>query len=171
MPQGSLRGRICIRRLLVLAPLGAALVLPAAVQAADPGVTFDPGKPAGKEYALPIVAGRADGAGTENQRAAADTPFGVGVRPPGGGSGGGGSGGSGHGGGSDGKDRRHGGTSKATPTGGTGSANDPTLRNRIAQAEEPGGTELWTLGIALAVLLTAGLLAFALRRRGEQLPG
>jgi hypothetical protein len=169
MPQGSLRGRIWVRRLLVLAPLGAALVFPAAVQAADPGVTFDPGKPAGKEYALPIVAGRADGAGTENQRAAADTPFGVGVRPPGGGSGG--SGRSGHGTGSDGKDRRPGGTSKATPTGGTGSANDPNLRSRIAQAEEPAGTELWTLGIALAVLLTAGLLAFALRRRGEQLPG
>ena len=169
MPQGSLRGRICIRRLLVLAPLGAALVFPAAVQAADPGVTFDPGKPAGKEYALPIVAGRADGAGTENQRAAADTPFGVGVRPPGGGSGG--SGQSGHGSGSDVKDRRHGGTSKATPTVGTGSASDPNLRNRIAHAEEPGGTELWTLGIALAVLLTAGLLAFGLRRRGEQLPG
>jgi hypothetical protein len=169
MPQGSLRGRIWIRRLLVLAPLGAALVFPAAVQAADPGVTFDPGKPAGKEYALPIVAGRADGAGTENQRAAADTPFGVGVRPPGSGSGG--SGQSGHGSGSDGKDRRRGGTSKATPTGGTGSASDPNLRNRIAQAEEPGGTELWTLGIALAVVLTAGLLAFGLRRRGEQLPG
>jgi hypothetical protein len=169
MPQGSLRGRICIRRLLVLAPLGAALVFPAAVQAADPGVTFDPGKPAGKEYALPIVAGRADGAGTENQRAAADTPFGVGVRPPGSGSGG--SGQSGHGSGSDGRDRRHSGTSKATATGGTGSASDPNLRNRIAQAEEPGGTELWTLGIALAVLLTAGLLAFGLRRRGEQLPG
>ena len=169
MPQGSLREGICIRRLLVIATLGAVLVFPAAVQAADPGVTFDPGKPAGKEYALPIVAGRADGAGTENQRAAADTPFGVGVRPPGSGSGG--SGGSGEGGGSDGKARRHGGASKATPTGGTGSAKDPNLRNRIAQAEEPGGTELWTLGIALAVLLTAGLLAFGLRRRGEQLPG
>jgi hypothetical protein len=168
MPQGSLRGRICIRLLLALALLGAALVFPAAVQAADPGVTFDPGKPAGKEYALPIVSGRADGAGTENQRAAADTPFGVGIRPPGSGGGGGRSG---HGSGSDGKDRGHGGTSKATPTGGTGSATDPNLRNRIAQAEEPGGTELWTLGIALAVVLTAGLLAFALRRRGEQLPG
>jgi hypothetical protein len=168
MPQGSLRGRICIRLLLALALLGAALVFPAAVQAADPGVTFDPGKPAGKEYALPIVSGRADGAGTENQRAAADTPFGVGIRPPGSGGGGGRSG---HGSGSDGKDRGHGGTSKATPTGGTGSTTDPNLRNRIAQAEEPGGTELWTLGIALAVVLTAGLLAFALRRRGEQLPG
>jgi hypothetical protein len=169
MPQGSLRGRICIRLLLALVLLAAALVFPAAVQAADPGVTFDPGKPAGKEYALPIVSGRADGAGTENQRAAADTPFGVGIRPPG--SGGGTSGRSGHGSGSNGKDRGRGGTSKATPTGGTGSATDPNLRNRIAQAEEPGGTELWTLGIALAVLLTAGLLAFGLRRRGEQLPG
>jgi hypothetical protein len=169
MPNGSRRGRTCIRRLVVLVPIAAALVSPAVVQAADPGVTFDPGKPAGKEYALPIVAGRADGAGTENQRAAANTPFGVGIRPPG--SGGGGSGRSGHGSGSDGKDRGHGGTSKATPTGGTGSATDPNLRNRIAQAEEPGGTELLTLGIALAVLLTAGLLAFGLRRRGEQLPG
>jgi hypothetical protein len=168
-----------IRRLLPLAPVAAALVFPAAGQAADPpDVTVD--SPAGKEYAIPIEAGRADGAGTENHRAAADTPFGVGVRPPGGGSGS--SGGSGHGGGSSG--HRHdggagaaprrpgdGGAVAARPTGGTGSANDPNLRNRIAQAEEAGGTELWTLGIALAVLLTAGLLAFALRRRGEQLPG
>src|SRR5436189_6482366 len=101
MLQGSLLGRICIRRLLLLAPLGAALAFPATGQAADPGVTFDPGKPAGKEYALPIVAGRAGGAGTENQRAAADTPLGGGGRAPGGGSGG-----SGRGGGSDGA--RHG---------------------------------------------------------------
>jgi hypothetical protein len=170
MLNGSHQGRICPRRLLAVAPVAAALVFPAAVQAADPGVTFDPGKPAGKEYALPIVAGRADGAGTENQRAAADTPFGVGVRPPGGGSGGSGGSGSG-GGGSDGQHRRNGGASRTAPTGGTGSVTDPNLRNRIAHAEEPGGTELWTLGIALAVALTAGLLAFALRRRGEQLPG
>jgi hypothetical protein len=168
---------MCIRRLLPLAPVAAALVFPAAGQAADPEVTVDPANPAGKEYAIPIEAGRADGAGTENQRAAADTPFGVGVRPPGGGSGG--SGGSGLGGGSSGHrhdggssgHRHDGGAGAARPTGGTGSANDPNLRNRIAHAEEPGGTELWTLGIALAVLLTAGLLAFALRRRGEQLPG
>jgi hypothetical protein len=174
MSFGSRIGGTRINRFLTLAPIGAALMFPAAAQAIDPGVTFDPGSPAGKEYALPIVAGRADGAGTENHRAAANTPFGVGIEPPGGGHGrngggggsGGGSGGSGSGG-TGGHDRGSA-TSPPGPTGGTGGGDRTTLRNRIAQAEEPGGTELWTVGIAAAVLLTAALLAFALRRRGEQ---
>jgi hypothetical protein len=162
--------RSIIRRCFVLAPTAIALALPLSAQAAapEPGVTFDPGSPAGSEYAIPLSQGRADGAGSgDNTGSASQTPFGVGINPPGSGSGGtGGSGGSGTGHG-------HGGGTGATnvpgPTGGTGSRVDPTLRSRIAQAEEPGGTELWTLGIGLAVVLVAGVLALALRRgRPEQ---
>ena len=153
-----------IRRCFILAPTAVALALPLSAQAAapEPGVTFDPGGPAGKEYAIPLATGRADGAGSgDNTGSASKTPFGIGIKPRGGG-GGGSSGGHGHGGGT-------GTTNVAGPTGGTGSRVDPNLRSRIAQAEEPGGTELWTLGIGLAVVLLASVLALALRRgRPEQ---
>jgi hypothetical protein len=76
-----------------------ALGLPGAALAQEPGVHFDPGSPAGKEYAIPLAEGRAEGAGTKNQRAAADVPFGVGITPPGGGDGPGGDGPGGRGGG------------------------------------------------------------------------
>ena len=161
-----------IRRWFILAPTAFALVVPLSAQAAapEPGVTFDPSTPAGKEYAIPLAQGRSDGAGSaDNSGSASKTPFGIGIKPPGGG-GGGGSGGGGSGGGGHG----HGGgttgtTNVAGPTGGTGSRVDPNLRSRIAHAEEPGGTELWTLGIGLAVVLLAGVLALALRRgRPEQ---
>jgi len=154
-------------RCFVLVPTAIALALPLSAQAAaqpEPGVTFDPSSPAGTEYAIPLSQGRADGAGSgDNTGSAGKTPFGIGIKPPAGGSGGGGSNAThGHGGGT-------GATNVAGPTGGTGSRVDPTLRHRIAQAEEPGGTELWTLGIGLAVVLLAGVLALALRRgRPEQ---
>jgi len=98
-----------------------------------------------------------------NQKGAANTPFGIGIKPPGGGHGGsGGSGGSGHGHGS-------GSTKVPGPTGGTGSQVDPNLRSRIAHADEPGGTVVWTIGIGLAVVLLAGVLTLGLRRgRPEQ---
>ena len=62
----------------------AALALPATASAQiDPGVTYDPGSPAGKEYAIPLVEGRSDAAGTTNQRQGANIPFGVGITAPG----------------------------------------------------------------------------------------
>src|SRR5262245_43087941 len=74
---------------LVAALAGTALAMPAAASAQiDPGVNYDPGSPAGKEYAIPLVEGRSDGAGTTNQRKGANIPFGVGIKPPGGKSGG-----------------------------------------------------------------------------------
>jgi len=156
-----------IKRSLVLALGVFAVAAPISAQAAapEPGVTFDPNTPAGKEYAIPIAQGRADGTGTGsgNQKGAANTPFGIGIKPPGGGHGGsGGSGGSGHGHGS-------GSTNVPGPTGGTGSQVDPNLRSRIAHADEPGGTVVWTIGIGLAVVLLAGVLTLGLRRgRPEQ---
>ena len=129
-------------------------------------MNYDPGSPAGKEYAIPLVLGRAEGAGTEDQRAAANTPFGVGVTPPGSGSGGsggaGGSDGAGQGGGGQG-----GGGARGSDGGEvTGSRSD--LRARIVRAEEPGGAGAWTLGIGGAVLLVAAVFAVALGRGRER---
>src|SRR5215217_6862113 len=74
---------------LVGAITGAALALPGAASAQiDPGVTYDPGSPAGKEYAIPLVEGRSDAAGTTDQQKGASIPFGVGIKPPGGNGGG-----------------------------------------------------------------------------------
>ena len=138
-----------IKRCLALAPALLAVAAPISAQAAtpEPGVTFDPNTPAGKEYVIPIVQGRADGSGSGNQKGAAN---------------GGGGRGAGHGHGS-------GGTDVPGPTGGTGSRVDPNLRSRIAHADEPGGTVMWTVGIGLAVVLLAGVLTLGLRRgRPEQ---
>src|SRR5215210_5803309 len=72
---------------LLCACAGAALALPGAASAQiDPGVNYDPGSPAGKEYAIPLVEGRSDGAGTTDQQKGANIPFGVGIKPPSGGS-------------------------------------------------------------------------------------
>jgi hypothetical protein len=153
--------------------------------AIDPGIHLDSGTPAGKEYAIPLAEGRAEGAGTTNQRGAANTLFGIGIRPPGGGggsgqgggggSGQGGSGGSGQGGsggsgagGADGSGKAVAGSgSKGSGRGEEApSARDRAeLRSRIADAESAGGTGTWTLGIALAVLLPGILLGLLLRRR------
>jgi hypothetical protein len=127
-------------------------------------VNYDPGSPAGKEYAIPLVFGRAEGAGTEDQQAAANTPFGVGITPPGSGGRGAGSGADDGGG--------------ASAGGGDGARGDGTAggaaersgespadrRARILRAEEPGDAGTWTIGIGLAVLLSAGAFALALGR-------
>jgi hypothetical protein len=70
---------------LVTAIASTALAAPGTAGAQiDPGVNYDPGSPAGKEYAIPLVEGRSEGAGTTDQRDGANTPFGVGIKPPGG---------------------------------------------------------------------------------------
>jgi hypothetical protein len=149
---------------LLCACAGAALALPGAASAQiDPGVNYDPGSPAGKEYAIPLVEGRSDGAGTTNQQEGANIPFGVGIGPPGGkgakngkqaahdGAGGNGSG-------------RAGGDRVAGARPGESSQE---LEARIAAAEEPSGTAARTFLLALAVLLPAGLLALLLRQRSQ----
>jgi len=151
-------------------PLACALALPLSAHAAiDPGVNYDPGSPAGKEYAIPLVQGRAIGAGTDNQRAAASIPFGAGIKPPSGGAGSGGGHRPGHGSGSGGGAK---GTGKAARGGSSASSSRGSLtpheRERLLDAEQPGGTGLLTAGIALAVLLPALLVALLLRRRPEQ---
>ena len=187
MSTGTTQARPRTRvRVAVAAAAALALAFPLPATAADPDVTFDPDTPAGKEYAIPLQQGRAEGAGTEDQKAAANTPFGVGVKPrDGGGKGGGGDGGTG-GAASPGRDGSASGRSGASDASGSrsgagadrgarprggGSGMDRELRNRIARAEEPGDTGLWTLGIALAVVLSAILFGLLLRSRREPAAG
>src|SRR5829696_1121699 len=151
---------------LLCACAGAALALPGAASAQiDPGVNYDPGSPAGKEYAIPLVEGRSEGAGTEDQQDGANVPFGLGVTPPGGGhgkkAGSGGNAGSGKNGARRESSRDNG------PQGARPGESSEELTGRIAAAETPGGTASRSLLLALAVLLPAALLAFLLRHHSQ----
>jgi hypothetical protein len=153
------------------------LAVPAAALAQDPGVHFDSGSPAGKEYAIPLAEGRAEGAGTTNQRAAANTPFGVGIKPPGGGGGSGGGDGGPTGSGGTGGDGLRGGRSGVKGSRGAGTregAKGRGLERRatderaVSNAEAPVDTTGRTVGIALGVLVAGILLALLLWWRREQ---
>lgn len=160
-----IRTRATARRCVATAlPLLTALALPLSAAAQiDPGVNFDSSSPAGKEYAIPIVIGRAEGAGTEDQRAAANTAFGVGITPPGSGQGQGKDAGPGKDAGSG--DGAAGSGSDGASSGSSTTVLTPAMRARLADAEDAGGTMLWTIGAALLVALAAALLAVALRVR------
>jgi hypothetical protein len=134
-------------------------------------VNYDPGSPAGKEYAIPLVEGRSDAAGTTNQRSGGNIPFGVGITPPGANGGGNGSGG---GKGSDGRGAGGTGGPSGSRRGARGevqgarpgeSARD--LQARITRAENPPATASSTLLLALAVLLPAALLGLLLMQRAQ----
>jgi hypothetical protein len=146
---------------LLTAIAGAMLALPGAASAQiDPGVNYDPGSPAGKEYAIPLVEGRSDAAGTSNQRNGANIPFGIGIKPAGGkGSGKQGGGKGTRAGGRDGRANR--------PAGARPGESSEELTARIHAAEQPPGTAARTLLLVLAVLLPAGVLALLLRARGQ----
>jgi len=139
-------------RKVSLCCLAGALIAPGAAYAQiDPGVNYDPGSPAGKEYAIPLVEGRSEGAGTTNWQQGANIPFGAGVEP----------------------------ARRAANVGGRGERK-PTRRElrarrereqqvtaRIRDAEAPGGTAGRTLMLALAVLLPAGLVSLLLAQRPQ----
>ena len=153
------------------------LAVPGAALAQDPGVHFDSGSPAGKEYAIPLAEGRAEGAGTTNQRAAADTPFGVGITPRGGGGGAGGGDDGPTGSGGTGGDGLRGGRSGANGSGGAGTREAAEGRGvgrraiderAVSNAEAPVDTTGRTVGIALGVLVAGILLALLLWWRREQ---
>jgi hypothetical protein len=150
---------------LLCAFAGAALALPGAASAQiDPGVNYDPGSPAGKEYAIPFVEGRSDGAGTTNQQEGANIPFGVGIGPAGKKATTGGKQGA--------RDGDAGGNGSGRADGDRVAGARPgessrELQARIAAAEEPAGTAARTFLLALAVLLPAGLLALLLRQRSQ----
>ena len=144
--------------------IAAALALPAPAAAIDPGVNYDPGSPAGKEYAIPFVEGRSDGAGTDDPRKGANIPFGVGIQPAGG---------------TGGKKGKRGGRDGGAARNGSGQAGNgqlpgarrgessQELAGRIMNAENPGGTAGSSLLLALAVLGPAALLALLLWQRGQ----
>jgi hypothetical protein len=147
---------------LLCACAGAALALPGAASAQiDPGVNYDPGSPAGKEYAIPLVEGRSEAAGTTDQQEGANIPFGVGIGPPGG------KGGKGDEQGADGAGGKGSGDAGDRVAGGRPGESSEELAARIAAAEEPAGTAARTFLLALAVLLPAGLLALLLRQRSQ----
>jgi hypothetical protein len=153
--------------ILIFVAVALGVPAPAAAQI-DPGINYDPGSPAGKEYAIPLVEGRSEGAGTTNQRAGGNIPFGVGIGPPG--SGGGSGDGDGATGGPNARSGQPSGPGGSEARGGPastrGGAETPAdLNSRIAEAESVGGTAGRTLWIALAVLLAAAMLAVALRGR------
>ena len=145
---------------LVSAIAGLALAAPGVASAQiDPGVNYDPGSPAGKEYAIPLVEGRSDAAGTTNQREGANIPFGIGIKPPGGKGGGKQGGRKSAAGGDEGRADR--------PAGARPGESSKELTARIHAAEQPPGTAARTLLLALAVLLPAGVLALLLRPRAQ----
>jgi hypothetical protein len=150
------------------------LGLPGGAIAQDPGVHFDSGSPAGKEYAIPLAEGRAEGAGTTNQGAAANTPFGVGISPPGDGGGpDGGAGGSGTTGGEgargNGADDSGAGQQGANEeAAGRGSNPEAVDERAVSNAEAPVDTTLRTLGLAFGVVVASVLLALLLWWRREQ---
>src|SRR5215218_7926962 len=161
------RPNVIVRRTAAVTGVGLVLALPVPAAAhMDPGINYDPGSPAGKEYAIPLVEGRTEGAGTTDQRRGGNIPFGVGIAPPGSGGSGGSSGKSG---GADSGERRargqHGaGRSKDGGAGAGRAVESPESQNaRLAEAESAGGTAGQTLLIALAVMLSAALLALLLR--------
>jgi hypothetical protein len=146
---------------LVLAVAAGALAAPGTASAQiDPGVVYDPGSPAGKEYATPLAEGRSDAAGTSDPREGANIPFGVGIKPTGGKGGGkpggptGATGGSGRG-------------ARGEVPGAKAGESSEELAARIARAEEPSGTAARTFLLALAVLLPAALLALVLMRKAQ----
>ena len=143
----------------------AGLALPGAASAQiDPGVNYDPGSPAGKEYAIPLVEGRSEAAGTTDQQEGANIPFGVGIGPPGGKGGKGDEQGADNGGAGGNSSSRSG---EDQVPGARPGESSRELAARIAAAEEPGGTAGRTFLLALAVLLPAGLLALLLRQRSQ----
>jgi hypothetical protein len=134
------------RPFALTACLGVLAALPAPAAAVEPGVHVDPGSPAGKEYALPLDQARREAGGS-----------GIG------GSNDPSSSGSGKGGGS----QLFGEGIKKKPGGGSGgSARDKDKAATAARlGVSPGGSSTLTdVGIALAVLMTAGALGFGLRR-------
>jgi hypothetical protein len=158
------------------------LGVPGAALAQDPGVHFDSGSPAGKEYAIPLAEGRAEGAGTTNQRAAANTPFGAGITPPGGGGGPGGGDGGAKGAGTTGGDGAQGknGGAKGSGSGRPGEGEGAAVRGlkpgavderAVSNAEAPVNTTLRTMGIVFGVVVAGVLLALLLWWRREQPAG
>ena len=134
-----------------------ALLWPAAPAVAiDPGVVYEPGSPAGKEYAIPLEEARRD-AGSRGREGSDPRyeAFGSGVTPPGG---------DGHAGGP----RSAGGSRPGRGGSRRGAVGGGVSRTGLANAEAAGGAGSRTLLILLAVAipgLVLGLLLGRMQRR------
>src|SRR3954454_10748508 len=113
--------------------VGAGLAAPSSAAALDPEVNYDPGTLSGKEYVIPLAGGRSDGAGTTDQVRGGAVAFGVGIRPPGGGSGRGG----GRGSAASGQAPGSGGVAGASSAGGSGGS-DSSSSGRSSAAGRGG---------------------------------
>jgi hypothetical protein len=137
-------------------------VLAPEARAIDPGVVYEPGSPAGKEYALPLEEARreAGSPGSGGSRPSYEA-FGVGVGPAGQGGGESDRGGDGARGETREADGDGGG---ADGDGGDERGDIAVSRAGLAEAESAGGSFGWSAMIILAVLLPGALLAFGLGR-------
>jgi hypothetical protein len=147
------------RRAAPCAALALSLLAPGAARAIEPGVIYEPGSPAGKEYAIPLEEARRDAGSPGGGRDPSFAPFGVGIEPPGGGKPGGGS-----------RAGRGGGAAPAAEVRSRGAAGRAASTKRIgprlSEAESAGSSDaVWLAGLALAVLLPAAMVALLLRGR------
>lgn len=160
--------------LLALVALVGALVLASPAGAQEDGVILDPDSAAGKEYAVPFGRARNEAAGDRaggRPRSDRDaSPFGAGISPAGR-----------RADGRAGSDIASRGSAEAGPDSGPGgpgrSGDGPGGRSGkpLATAEDLGSggrsSTAVTGGIAVAVLVAAGLLALAFRRSSERPAG
>ncbi|MGI8873775.1 MAG: hypothetical protein ACR2KP_05515 [Egibacteraceae bacterium] len=167
MGSARVSNRVSSRRagpLAVACVIAAMTGAAAPAQAQDPGVTFEPGSPSGKEYAIPLEEARRD-AGGERPGSAGSLPFGIGISSRAGGGPGSQPGGAGERGARE-RGERSGvnGTERA--------ASEPRgLQERLAEAESAAAPAVWTVLPLLLVLLPGLLLALALlTRRGSREP-
>jgi hypothetical protein len=141
-----------MRSRLVPSFIVSAVVLACAAPAAarvEPGVHVDPNSPAAKEYAIPLQAARNDSGGGSRSRQTAR--FGAGIEP-----------GSAHAARSDGNNRSpHKSKSHKLRL---GDETRPGISKTAAAAGDSGSPALRLGGIALAVVVVAGLLGLGLRR-------
>jgi len=162
-------------RIIVLVVLGCGLLTAPRAAAAPDEVIFDPGSPAGKEYAIPLddarrgaeggggAGGAGSSAGPAGRSGIANPPlFGAGVKPER--SGGGSSGGPGASSGRSGADTKAGANGADPDRGSFGSYESAGSRsNGVSEVEEG----LFTIGGAVLVLVLgiAALVAKGLARR------
>jgi len=148
-----------VRRLgLSLVVLSAAILpLPSGAQAQ---VVVDPDSPAGKEYAIPLEEKRANaGGGGDGQQA---EPFGKGISDPSANDGRGGEAAADE---KDGKDKKDGKDDDRDPVATIGASDSGGGGGSGGGPDEAGANgALLTSGIALAVLLLGGGVAFLMRR-------
>ena len=147
----------------------AAFLLPATPGFAQDGVTFDPGSPTGKEYAIPFEEARRNASSDRTtleatqRRGERSAPlFGEGIGDDSSGGGGGGGSTNGNGGA-----KGDGGSGSAGESGSTIVDRSLSATNTLRAAAPDGGAQsaLMIGGLALALLVLGGVIGSIARRR------